>query len=151
MKGGAGGGGEERALQAKHYYIFVGGGGSVCVFFFNPVGSWLFCGMYNFLQATVLLKNAVCSNGFCWNEKKFLFLEEGSPEKKKWVMWVPWYWYWLVSWPYGWWFSREVKSQRIHYYIPVKPSYNPGYFSRKLKPRHIFGTAGTHRRLNPGT
>ena len=31
----------------------------------------------------VLLKNAVCSNGICWNEKKkFLFLEEGSPEKK---------------------------------------------------------------------
>ena len=36
--------------------------------------------MYNFLQVMVLLKNAVCSNGICWNEKKFLFLEEGSPE-----------------------------------------------------------------------
>ena len=37
----------------------------------------------NFLQVMVLLKNAVCSNGICWNgKKKFLFLEEGSPEKK---------------------------------------------------------------------
>ena len=39
--------------------------------------------MYNFLQVMVLFKNAFCSNGICWNEKKFLFLEEGSPEKKK--------------------------------------------------------------------
>ena len=30
-----------------------------------------------------LLKNAVCSNGICWNEKKFLFLKEGSSEKKE--------------------------------------------------------------------
>ena len=29
-------------------------------------------------------KNAVCSNGICLNDKKkFLFLEEVSPEKKK--------------------------------------------------------------------
>ena len=33
----------------------------------------------------VLLKNAVCSNGVCWNDKKFLFLEEGSPEKMNYV------------------------------------------------------------------
>ena len=32
--------------------------------------------MYNFLQVMVLLKNAVCSNGICWNEKKFLFLQK---------------------------------------------------------------------------
>ena len=31
----------------------------------------------------VLLKNAVCSNGIWWNEQKFLFSEEGSPEKNK--------------------------------------------------------------------
>ena len=31
------------------------------------------------------------------------------------------------------------------------PAISPGYFGGKLEPRHIFGTAGTHRRLNPGT
>ena len=31
----------------------------------------------------VRLIHAVCSNGISWNEKKFLFLEEGSQEKKK--------------------------------------------------------------------
>ena len=66
------------------YYIFMGvegGGGGGAVFFFQSSGQLAFVKMYNFLQVMVLLKNAVCSNGICWNEKKFLFLEEGSPEK----------------------------------------------------------------------
>ena len=58
------------------------GGGAVFFFFFffQSSGQLAFVEMYNFLQVMVLLKNAVCSNGICWNEKKFLFLEEGSPE-----------------------------------------------------------------------
>ena len=42
--------------------------------------------IYNVLQVMVLLKNAVCSYRICWNEKKkFLFLEDGSPEKMSYV------------------------------------------------------------------
>ena len=47
-----------------------------------------FVEMYSFLQVMVILKtrkNAVCSNGICWNEKKFLFSEEGSQEKMSYV------------------------------------------------------------------
>ena len=80
------------ALKAKHY-IFVGrGGGGVAglyffffFFFFQSSEQLAFMKMYNFLQVMVLLKNAVCSNGICWNEKKFLFLEERSPEKMSYV------------------------------------------------------------------
>ena len=50
---------------------------------FHSSGQLAFVEMYNFLQVVVLLKNAVCSNGICWNKKKFLFLEEGSPEKNE--------------------------------------------------------------------
>ena len=59
------------------FCFFFGGGGV------QSSGQLAFVKMYNFLQVMVLLKNAVCLNGICWNEKKkFLFLEEGSPEKK---------------------------------------------------------------------
>ena len=40
------------------------------VLFFQSSGQLTFMKMYNFLQVMVLLKNAVCSNGICWNEKK---------------------------------------------------------------------------------
>ena len=58
----------------------------VCVrvcFFFQSSGQLAFVKMYNFLQVMVLPKNAVCSNGIRWIEKRFLFLEEGSPEKNE--------------------------------------------------------------------
>ena len=53
-------------------------GGRGCFFFFQSSVQLAFVKMYNFLQVMILLKNAVCSNGICWNEKKkkFLFLEE---------------------------------------------------------------------------
>ena len=109
-----GGGGEGGALKAKHYNIYIFfffcGGGA----FFNPVGSWLLWKLYHFLQVMVLLKNAVCSNGICWNEKKTVPIFGKWLSRKKWVMRVPWWWCWLISWPYRWWFSREVKSRRIH-------------------------------------
>ena len=74
-------GGEGGALKAKHYYIFMGVAG---LFFFQSSGKKL--AFVNFLQVMVFLKNAVCSNGICWNEKKmFLFLEESSPEKTSYV------------------------------------------------------------------
>ena len=67
---GLGGG----SLKVKHY-IFV----CVCGSFLQSSGQLAFVKMYTFLQ----VMDAVCSNGICWNEKKkFLFLEEGSPEKK---------------------------------------------------------------------
>ena len=58
-----------------------------CLFFFFQ-SSWQLAimKMYNFLQVMVLLKNAVCSNWICWNEKKrkkFLFLEDGSLQKMR--------------------------------------------------------------------
>ena len=108
MKGGGG------ALKAKHYYIFVGGGRAVfcCCFVFQSSGQLAFVKMYNFLQVMVLLKNAVCSNGICWNEKKkFLFLEEGSPEKMSYVSAMV-----VVDLIGGG--SREKLSPD---YIPVKP------------------------------
>ena len=37
---------------------------------------------YNFLQVMVLLKNAVCSNGICWNEKKVPIFRRGLSRKK---------------------------------------------------------------------
>ena len=49
------------------------GGGAVFFLFcfvFQSSGKLAFVKMYNFLQVMVLLKNAVCSNGICWNEKK---------------------------------------------------------------------------------
>ena len=57
-------------------------------------------------------------------------------------------------------FSREVNQGEYTVLYPGKtrlkprlflPAISCGYFSEKLKPRLIFGTAGTHRRLNPGT
>ena len=85
MKKYGGGGGGRRgagALKAKHYIFVWGGSGDggaiyIYIYFFFLA----FVKMYNFLQVMVLLKNAVSSNGICWNEKQFLFLEEGSPEK----------------------------------------------------------------------
>ena len=67
-------------MKAEHYiYIFF-----FLILFFQSSGQVAFVKMYNFLQVMVLLKNAVCSNGICWNEKKkFLYLEEGCPEKKR--------------------------------------------------------------------
>ena len=67
-------------FEAKHYIFFWGGGGGGAVFYFQSSGQLAFVKIYNFVQVMVFLKNAVCSNGICWNEK-FLYLEEGSPEK----------------------------------------------------------------------
>ena len=60
------------------FFVFV----VVVVVVFQSSGQFAFEKLYNFLQVIVLLKNTVCSNGMCWNEKKFLFLEAGSLEKK---------------------------------------------------------------------
>ena len=84
-----GGGGARKgggALKAKHC-IFVRGRGwrgwFFLFLFFQSSGQLTIVKMYNFLQVMVHLKNAVCSNGICSNEKKFLFLEEGSPERNE--------------------------------------------------------------------
>ena len=61
--------------------LYFCGGWRGCFFFFQSSGQLAFVEMCNFLQVMVLLKNEVCSNGFCWKKKKFLFLEEGSAEK----------------------------------------------------------------------
>ena len=66
--------GEGSGLVARLFFF---------LFFFQSSGQVAFVKLYNFLQVMVLLENAVCSNGICWNEKKFLFLEEGPPEKEK--------------------------------------------------------------------
>ena len=50
------------------------------LFFFQSSGQLAFVKMYNFLQVMVLLKNAICSNGICWNENKILFSKR-APEK----------------------------------------------------------------------
>ena len=82
------GGGEAVFFFFFFFFCFF-----VVVLFFQSSGQLAFVKMYNFLQVMVLLKNAVYSNGICWNEKKkFLFLEDGSPEEKKRVMRVPWWW-----------------------------------------------------------
>ena len=39
--------------------------------------------MYNFLQVMVLLKNAVCANGICWNENKVHIFRRGLSKKRK--------------------------------------------------------------------
>ena len=74
-----------RALKAKHFYIFVEGGGAV--FFggegFQSRGQLAFVKMYNFLQVTVLLKNPVCSNGICGNEKNVLIFRRGLSRKNE--------------------------------------------------------------------
>ena len=81
MKKGGGG------LKAKTIFLWGrGGGGEMgvgceAVIFFNPVGS--FVKMYNFLQVMVLLKMQFVQMGSVGMKKKFLFSEEGSPEKKK--------------------------------------------------------------------
>ena len=80
-----GGGG---ALKAK-YYSFVGRGsvgggdwrGFFFFFFFQSGGQLAFVKMYNFLQVMVLLKNAVCPNGICWNEKKVPIFRRGLSRK----------------------------------------------------------------------
>ena len=78
MKWGWGSWGGDFECKALLYFC---GGWRGC-FLFQSSGQLAFVKMYNFLQVMVLLKNAVCSNGICWNEKKFLFLE-GSPEKNE--------------------------------------------------------------------
>ena len=80
MGGGGNGGG---GFEGKALCFFLGGaggrgGGAVCLLlllFFQSSGQLAFVKMFNFLQVMVLLKNAVCSNGICWNEKekKILF------------------------------------------------------------------------------
>ena len=64
-------------------FLWGGGGGGGGAFFFQSSGQLAFVKMYNFLQVVVFLKNAVCSNGICWNEK--IVLEEGSPEQMSYV------------------------------------------------------------------
>ena len=106
------GGGRELWRQSTTIFLW----GVAGLFFFQSSWQLAFVKMYNFLKVMVLFKNAVCSNGICWNEKMFIFLEEAL--KKKWVMLVPWWWwFWLISWPYRWLFSREVKSRRIHFTV----------------------------------
>ena len=82
MKGGVGAG---RSFAGKALLYFCGGWQAVFLCVFSIQWAVGFCGMYNFLKVMVLLKNAVYSNGICWNEKKkkLLFLEEGSPEKNE--------------------------------------------------------------------
>ena len=68
--------------------IFWGEGGwQGCLFvflflFFHFSGQLAFVKMYNFLQVMVVLKNAVCSNGICWNEKKNPIFIRGLSRKK---------------------------------------------------------------------
>ena len=72
-----GGGFEGKALYFWRGLGGVGGGAVFSFFFFfllllffQSSEQLAFVKMYNFLQVMVLLKNAVCSNGICWNEKK---------------------------------------------------------------------------------
>ena len=139
IKYGMGGGG----LWRQSTIFLCGGGGD---FFFQSSGQLAFVKMYNFLKVMVLHKNAVSSNGICWNEKKkkFLFLEEGSPEKKNELCECDDGGVDLIGGG-----SRKKLSPGEY---TVLYSIKPGCFSKKkLKPRHIFGAVGTHRRLNPGT
>ena len=74
------------------------GGGSggayfIYLFIFQSSGQLAsFVKMYNFLQVMVLLKNAVCSNGICWNEKKNPIFRSGLSRKKELCECQPWWW-----------------------------------------------------------
>ena len=126
--GGAGGGSGVGGLKAK-YYIFVGGGGAVFFSLFsNPVGGWLlwkfiiFCRWWSFSKVQ-----------FCGY---LLF---------KWD---------LLEWSLGY-CEKLIPGENIVLYtgkFRLKPRlFLLAFFSGKFKPRHIFGTSGTHRRLNLGT
>ena len=54
-----------------------------CCCCFQSSGQLAFVKMFNFLQVMVLLKNAVCSNGICWNEKKVPIFRRGLSRRKK--------------------------------------------------------------------
>ena len=56
----------------------------VVFFFLQSCGQLVFVKMYNFLQVMVLLKNAVCSNGICWNnnKKKSSYFWKSALQKK---------------------------------------------------------------------
>ena len=60
--------------------MWGGGGGGAG--FFQSSGQLAFVKMYNFLQVMVLFKNAVCSNGICWNEKQVPIFRRGLSRKK---------------------------------------------------------------------
>ena len=51
------------------------------LFFFQSSGQLAFVKMFNFLQVIVLLKNVVCSNGICWNEKQVPIFRRGLSRK----------------------------------------------------------------------
>ena len=51
-------------------------------FFFQSSGQLAFVKMYDFLQVMVLLKNAVCPNGICWNEKKSSYFSRRALQKE---------------------------------------------------------------------
>ena len=55
-----GGGEVGLCWQSTSLFVCVCGGGGA-----QSSGQLAFMEMYNFLQVMVLLKNAVCSNGFC--------------------------------------------------------------------------------------
>ena len=109
----------------------------VCMYVYVRLGRLAFVKMYyNFLQVVVLLKNAVLwisfvqmgSFGMKKKKKKELMNKQNLCSHKKLSL-----------------------GEYTVLNLAKTPAISPGYFSRKLKPRHIFGTAGTHRRLNPGT
>ena len=120
------------ALKAKHY-IFVGGGEGVA-------------GLFFFVCFLIQWADSFCENLFIifcrwWSSSKMQFVQMGSvgmkkvpifrrglSRKTKWVMRVPWWWRWLISWPYRWWFSREVKFRRYTVLYPGKTRLKPRLF-----------------------
>ena len=83
-----GGGGFEG--KALYFFVGEGGGGEAVLLFFlflfyfvNPVGSWFLWKCLIFCRWWSVSKMQFIQMGSLGMKKKFLFLEEGSPEKKK--------------------------------------------------------------------
>ena len=81
---GAGdGGGGEGEWVALLLFIYIYCCCCFFVLFFQSSGQLAFVKIYNFLPVMVLLKNAVCSYGISWNEKKVPIFRRGLSRKNE--------------------------------------------------------------------
>ena len=96
-----GGGGGWGAWRQSTIFLLWGGGEVADHLAFVKI--LIFCRWWSFSKIQDLLEL-----------KEVPIFRRGLSRKKKRIMRVPWWWCWLISWPYRWWFSREVKSRRIH-------------------------------------
>ena len=74
------------------FYLFI--------YFFNPMGSWILWKCIIFCRWWSFSKMQFVQMGSVGMRKKRVPIFRRGLSREKWVMRVPWWWCWLISWPY---------------------------------------------------